>query len=86
MAAAGVRPDILAKAADEYGVASTYTDYREMLDKEDLDGVLFVLCSPDRDRLLGVVEVDETYVGGPEVGTQGRPHGEKGDRSGRRGS
>lgn len=27
---------------------------------------------PDRDRLSGVVEVDETYVGGEEVGTRGR--------------
>ena len=34
------------------------------------------MVRPDRDRLLGVVEVDETYVGGPEDGTQGR-HTEK---------
>ena len=34
------------------------------------------MVRPDRDRLLGVVEVDETYVGGSEVGTQGR-HTEK---------
>ena len=40
VAAADVRPDILGKAADKYGVANTYTDYREMLDKEELDGVV----------------------------------------------
>ncbi len=40
VAAADVRPDILGKAADKYGVANTYTDYQEMLDKEDLDGVV----------------------------------------------
>ncbi len=34
------------------------------------------MVRPDRDRLLGVVEVDETYVGGPEEGTSGR-HTEK---------
>jgi transposase-like protein len=30
------------------------------------------MVRPDRDRLSGVVEVDETYVGGEEVGTYGR--------------
>ena len=40
VAAADVRPDILAKAADAYGVANTYTDYREMLEREELDGVI----------------------------------------------
>jgi predicted dehydrogenase len=40
VAAADVRPDILGKAAQKYGVANTYTDYRQMLDKEDLDGVV----------------------------------------------
>ena len=34
------------------------------------------MVRPDRDQFLGVVEVDETYVGGPEVETQGR-HTEK---------
>ena len=34
------------------------------------------MVRPDRDRLLGVVEVDEMYVGGVEVGAQGR-HTEK---------
>ncbi len=40
VAAADVRPDILAKAAEKYDVANTYTDYGQMLDKEDLDGVV----------------------------------------------
>jgi transposase-like protein len=30
------------------------------------------MVSPDRDRLSGVVEVDETYVGGTEPGVHGR--------------
>jgi len=30
------------------------------------------MVRPDRDRLSGVVEVDETYVGGDEEGTRGR--------------
>ena len=30
------------------------------------------MVRPDRDRLSGQVEVDETYVGGPEEGTRGR--------------
>jgi transposase-like protein len=34
------------------------------------------MVRPDRDRLLGVVEVDEMYVGGVGVGAQGR-HTEK---------
>ena len=52
------------------------------------------MVRPDRDRLRGTVEVDETYVGGPEVGLRGgREKGEKaivvgavevrGERSGR---
>ena len=36
------------------------------------------MVRPDRDRLRGTVEVDETYVGGPEVGPRGgREKGEK---------
>jgi transposase-like protein len=30
------------------------------------------MVRPDRDRLTGEIEVDETYVGGPEEGTRGR--------------
>jgi hypothetical protein len=30
------------------------------------------MIRPDRDRLSGWVEVDETMVGGPEVGVRGR--------------
>ena len=40
VAAADDLGDILAKAAEKYGVANTYTDYRAMLDSEDLDGVV----------------------------------------------
>jgi len=30
------------------------------------------MVRPGRDRLTGIVEVDETYVGGPEEGMRGR--------------
>lgn len=30
------------------------------------------MVRPDRDRLLGTVEVDETYIGGPKPGKRGR--------------
>ena len=30
------------------------------------------MVRPDRDRLHGCVEVDESYVGGPEAGVRGR--------------
>ena len=40
VAAADVRPDILGKAGDKYGVANTYTDYKQMIDTENLDGVV----------------------------------------------
>jgi predicted dehydrogenase len=39
VALADVRPDVLAKAADYYDVKKTYTDYRELLANESLDGV-----------------------------------------------
>jgi len=35
------------------------------------------MVRPDRDRLLGVVEVDETYLGAPESGKSGRQPGAK---------
>ena len=40
VAAADLRPEILAKAAEAYGVDRTYTDYRVMLEKEQLDGAV----------------------------------------------
>lgn len=43
VAAADVRPDILGKAADKYGVANTYTDYKQMIDTENLDGVVIAV-------------------------------------------
>jgi len=36
------------------------------------DKVRRAMVRPGRDRLAGSVEVDETYVGGPEQGTRGR--------------
>ena len=38
-------PDMLAKMADHFGVNDTFTDYREMLDKENLD--IVSVCSWD---------------------------------------
>jgi transposase-like protein len=35
------------------------------------------MVRPGRDRLSGTVEVDETYLGGPEGGTRGRQSGDK---------
>lgn len=35
-----IRPEVLAKAAELYGVEQTYSDYREMLDQEKLDGAI----------------------------------------------
>lgn len=35
------------------------------------------MVRPGRDRLIGRVEVDETYLGGLEEGRQGREHGKK---------
>jgi transposase-like protein len=36
-----------------------------------------VFVRPDRERLAGTVEADETYIGGPEPGCPGRARGEK---------
>ncbi len=38
-----LRPEVLAKAAARHQVEKTYTDYREMLEKEDLDGVVIAV-------------------------------------------
>ena len=40
VALADMRPEILAKAAGKYGVAKTYEDYVEMIERENLDGVV----------------------------------------------
>jgi predicted dehydrogenase len=39
-ALAEIRPDVLARAAERYGVSRTYTDYRQMLVRERLDGAV----------------------------------------------
>ena len=40
MAIADLRPEVLHRAAGHYGIATTYTDYRELLDRHELDGVV----------------------------------------------
>ena len=40
IAVADQRPEVLAKATEAYEIDTQYTDYQEMLDKEDLDGVV----------------------------------------------
>ncbi len=40
VALADIRPEVLAKAAEHYQVDKTYSDFREMLAKEKLDGVV----------------------------------------------
>ena len=40
VAISDLRPDILAKAAEHFDVAKTYTDHQEMLAGEELDGVV----------------------------------------------
>ena len=37
---ADLRPEVLRKAADHYGIGTTYTDYRELLDRHELDGAV----------------------------------------------
>ena len=37
---ADLRPEVLRKAADHYGIGTTYTDYRELLDGHELDGAV----------------------------------------------
>ena len=43
VALADVRADVLDKAARHYGVEQTYTDIREMLAQEQLDGVVIAV-------------------------------------------
>ena len=40
VALADIRPDVLAKAAEHYKVEKAYGDFREMLERETLDGVV----------------------------------------------
>ena len=40
MAIADLRPEVLHRAAGHYSIATTYTDYRELLDRHELDGVV----------------------------------------------
>lgn len=40
VAIADLRPEILRKAAHHYGIETTYSDYRELLDRHNLDGVV----------------------------------------------
>ena len=40
VAISDLRPEVLAKAADHFNVSKTYHDHQEMLEKEDLDGVV----------------------------------------------
>ena len=37
---ADLRPEVLRKAADHYGIGTTYTDYRDLLDGHELDGAV----------------------------------------------
>ena len=37
---ADLRPEVLRKAADHYGIGTIYTDYRELLDGHDLNGAV----------------------------------------------
>ena len=39
-AIADKRPDVPAEAAEVYGIHTQYTDYQQMLEKEDLDGAV----------------------------------------------
>ena len=43
VALSDARPDVLSKAAAKYEVRKTYVDYREMLQKETLDGVVIAV-------------------------------------------
>ena len=43
VALSDIRPDILSKAAEKYQVSQTYTNYREMLTDEELDGVVIAV-------------------------------------------
>ena len=43
VALSDMRPDVLLKAARHYGVDRTYTDYRAMLERERLDGVVIAV-------------------------------------------
>ena len=40
VAISDVRPEMLARASEKYAVDAAYTDFREMLEKESLDGAV----------------------------------------------
>ncbi|MDP6417220.1 MAG: Gfo/Idh/MocA family oxidoreductase, partial [Gammaproteobacteria bacterium] len=54
VAIADVDAGKLAKAADYYDIASTYTDFREMLEVEDLDGVIVAVWHAGHYEVAGV--------------------------------
>ncbi len=43
VAIADVRPDMLGRAAEKYAIDAAYTDFREMLEKESLDGAVIAV-------------------------------------------
>ncbi len=53
VALADIRPEVLAKAAEKYEVDKIYTDYREMLANEALEGVVVAVWHADHYEVAG---------------------------------